>query len=362
VSLFLLFSPAAIGSEPVQSEGTARIEQPLIREGTLALELAMSLGFGTNSEIYAESWLGERNIMPRNGWIADYPVTPDIVGELRQSVAAAGDAGRLAVSGDEAVMAFDRVLTEIEVAVTPAMSAASETPAEVTDQAVAVEPLDSFYSEAGPPVVTYYEPPPDYYSMYSWVSYPFWYNGFRFGGFFILRDFHRPVFIGHNHHRGFVSNHVRDGDGHRHFRVDAARGGNVGVGHAAGVNGQARVISNGRAGATVSRMQAIPASVAAANRSAGRNPGVGERLPMPSAIRNVALPARSYVNPHMSAPSPVRSFGQVSSYAPPASSFAPTVHGSAPISHGSAPAFRGNSTAAPAFRGGGGFSGGHGRR
>jgi hypothetical protein len=40
------------------------------------------------------------------GWIADYPVTPDIIGELQSSIGAAADSGRLALNKDAAMMAL----------------------------------------------------------------------------------------------------------------------------------------------------------------------------------------------------------------------------------------------------------------
>ncbi|MBI5100452.1 MAG: hypothetical protein HZB33_01255, partial [Nitrospirae bacterium] len=60
------------------------VSAPLIREGAFALKLAEALGLGhPESEVEAESMLGAAGVAPRNGWIADYPVTPDIIGELR---------------------------------------------------------------------------------------------------------------------------------------------------------------------------------------------------------------------------------------------------------------------------------------
>ena len=38
-------------------------------------------------------------------------------------------------------------------------------------------------------VVTYYAPPGIMTYIYDWVPYPFWWDGFYFGGFFILSDF-----------------------------------------------------------------------------------------------------------------------------------------------------------------------------
>src|SRR6266496_1968895 len=88
VGLFLLLIPAILQAQSYDApQGSPPIEQPLVREGTLAVRLSHALGLSTaKSEVEAETWLGEKGISPRNGWIADYPVTPDIVGELQTSV------------------------------------------------------------------------------------------------------------------------------------------------------------------------------------------------------------------------------------------------------------------------------------
>src|ERR1700681_4611755 len=63
------------------------ISQPLVTEADLAVNLVSALGVSsTTDEVVAESNLGDIGIAPRNGWIADYPVTPDIVAEVQQSV------------------------------------------------------------------------------------------------------------------------------------------------------------------------------------------------------------------------------------------------------------------------------------
>ena len=82
--LFLLMLPAVTQA---QSGGPPPIEQQLVREGEFAVRLASTLGVSAAAdEVEAESRLGEVGITPRNGWIADYPVTPDIVGELQKAV------------------------------------------------------------------------------------------------------------------------------------------------------------------------------------------------------------------------------------------------------------------------------------
>ena len=271
VALLLLVIPAIVQAQsPDALQGSPPIEQPLVREGTLAVRLAQVFGLVTvNSEAEAESWLGEKGISPRNGWIADYPVTPDIVGELRATVVDAADARKIPVTREEALRLLDGINAELALAIKPADGEA--TPAVVGEGGDYVAPgvVNNYYYEEGPPVVTYYAPPDDFYYLYSWVPYPFWCSGFWFGGFFVLNDFHRSVFIGHghNHHRAFVSNHFR---GERGFsRIDPV----------ARFNGRSHFDSG-----TVVRRNSVPAG-----GTGGRWTGsTAPRTPTTSGISNVS--------------------------------------------------------------------------
>ena len=57
--------------------------------------------------------------MPRNGWIADYPVTPDIIGELQKSVGDAADAKKIDLGRDEALKRLDNVSAGFSLGVKP---------------------------------------------------------------------------------------------------------------------------------------------------------------------------------------------------------------------------------------------------
>lgn len=202
--------PVVTIAQTYQSGGApsnAPISQPLVREGTIAVKMVEVFKLGaTTSEVEAENLLVSVGIAPRNGWIADYPVTPDIASELREAVIDAADSGTLAMKGDEAVLAFDGILGEYNLAVKADTSGqyAEGQSATYPDNTV----INNYYYDEGPPVVTYYAPPPYYADLYSWVPYPFWWWNFRFSGFFVLVDFHRPFFF----HNRFVlvSNHFFD--------------------------------------------------------------------------------------------------------------------------------------------------------
>ena len=216
--LFILFIPVFLEAQPTQpgsASQPAQIGPPLVREGDLAVDLVPAFGLGTaTDEIDAETKLGDIGIIPRNGWIADYPVTPDIAGELQKSVADAADSKRLKLTKDEAVKKLNAVLANLELSILPGQAAASSTPPYYPN----ADELSEYYMDEGPPVYTYYAPPPDYYYLYEFIPYPFWWYDFWFPGFFVLIDFHRHVFF---HGRVvFCSNHFRDIRGHRVFRID----------------------------------------------------------------------------------------------------------------------------------------------
>lgn len=224
ISLALLSLPAVVGAQAgAATAEPAPIAQQLVREGALAVKLVTALGLGaTDDETEAENQLSHVGIMPRNGWIADYPVTPDIIGELQKSVGESADAGKLSIGRDEALKRFDGANAELRLAIKPHEADKSYQPKlEIAEAYPDPGVINNYYVTEGPPVVTYYAPPPGYYYLYSWVPYPFWWTGFWFPGFFVLNDFHRTIVVNHRVH--FVSNHFRDVGAHRVFRIDPVR-------------------------------------------------------------------------------------------------------------------------------------------
>lgn len=193
------------------------IEQPLVREGTLAVKLVSVLRLGTTSdEATAESLLTSSGIAPQNGWMADYPVTPDIATEVRESISKAAES--LAIDQVTALKEFDSTIKGYGLAIRAATSGTAE-----TDQAASYPDstvVNNYYDE-GPPVVTYYAPPADYTYLYSWVPYPFWWWDVWFPGFFVLADF--DIVIDHHHHHHHHHHHGEFGHFSNHFR-DSARG------------------------------------------------------------------------------------------------------------------------------------------
>jgi len=276
VGLLLLPLMVNAQSNQMTTEGPP-VSQPLIPEGDFALKLVTTLKVGTpNSEAQAEDMLTSVGITPKNGWIADYPVTPIIIDELEDAIVAASDANKLPMGKDEALNAFQNLLAEFGLAVLPG---GSDKYAENQPQPNSTV-INNYYYEEGPPVVTYYPPPWDYYYLYAWVPYPFWCSGFFFPGFFILNDFNIIVvvnFHGHHHHHK-ITNHFIDPKTHTVLKVDPrtrmiGRTGKTSPSRIQGFNsaearkGAASIFERSR-----NRVNSINGSIKTMGNKAGRNP------------------------------------------------------------------------------------------
>ena len=220
MSLALLMMPLAVYSQSEQRlAGAPPVSQTLVPEGQFALKLATALKLGTpNNEAQAEDMLTSAGIAPKNGWIADYPMTPNVIGELQSTVTAAADAKKFPMGKDEALKAFQSLTAEVGVAVSPGSDQYAESQPPTSSEYVPPEEINNYYYDEGPPVVTYYAPPWDYYYLYAWVPYPFWCAGFFFPGFFVLNDFDTFCFVGHHHFR--ISNHFLNARTHAFGRID----------------------------------------------------------------------------------------------------------------------------------------------
>jgi hypothetical protein len=185
------------------------ISQPLIREGDFAINLVSALNLGTaNSGPEAETILTSAGIAPKNGWISDYPVTPVVIGQLEQSIEAAANAGKLPMDAGKAVKAFQTLVADeglpVQVASGSGSGEGTANYGEYSNPTV----INNYYYNEGPPVITYYPPPPDYLYLYTWVTYPFWWAGFWFSGYYCLNDFDVVVVV--HHVRKICTNHFTD--------------------------------------------------------------------------------------------------------------------------------------------------------
>ena len=182
--VFLFSIPVISYGQPEQNVQKAPlVSQGLVREGEFAIKLVEVLKLGTaKNEAEAESKLASVGIAPKNGWIADYPLTPDIIGELRRAIGVALDSGKLAMKKDEALMAVQILIdNQWKMSVAPSEEQArqySEYPPAV------YEGYEPYYYPYYPSYLyyPYYYPYPYYYAGYY---YPYPYLGFGF----VIRGF-----------------------------------------------------------------------------------------------------------------------------------------------------------------------------
>ena len=174
----LLLYPFAVsgedyGSQTSQTQQVPPVAQQLVREGDFAIKLAAELDLGNpTDEATAEDVLATAGIVPVNGWLSDYPVTPQILGQLQESIATAASEGKLPMNAEEATRGLYALAAQMNLP-TPATpgsapSEAQQAPAGKSSPSV----INNYYYNQGPPVVTYYPPPADYAYMYNWVPYP----------------------------------------------------------------------------------------------------------------------------------------------------------------------------------------------
>jgi len=223
-----IYTAAAV---PVAEQNTAAVKSPpvaqsLVREGDFAVKLAEALKIGAaQSEVAAESMLASIDITPHNGWIADYPVTPEIIGQLQNSIQAAVKSGKLEMIMATAMETLQSVSNDFGLNVVVAVANGNHVVSETAPGSSAYTSptvVDNYYYDYGPPVITYYSPPPAYFYLYAWVPSPFWYAGFYFPGFFILNDFDTVIVV--HQRREICTNHVFNHRGKRFFLINPVNG------------------------------------------------------------------------------------------------------------------------------------------
>lgn len=185
------------------------VAQTLVREGDFAVRLADKLGLvKTADEGKAEEVLAKVGIKPKSGWISDFPVTPDVLAEIRSSVQVAAGNGKINKDKGEADAEVLALSKDMGIETMAAAKGAKgyitgeqygeETPPTEGDGEYEYQSptvINNYYYEEGPPVVTYYPPPLDYAYLYAWNPFPFWYNTFYFPGYYVLRDFTTTVVV-----------------------------------------------------------------------------------------------------------------------------------------------------------------------
>lgn len=227
--------PTDYGSQTTQQ--VPPVAQTLVREGDFAIKLAAVLDLGSpENEASAEDLLSAAGVAPVNGWISDYPVTPEILGQIQSSFADAAADNKLPVTAEQATKGLYDLASQMGLP-TPAGTggAPDQGPQPPVDQSNRI--VNNYYNGQGPPIITYYAPPADYVYLYDWVPYPVLWFGFWFPGFYICHDFSTVVVFrsfdhdgrdhdgrrfGRDHHgrRGVVTNHVFDRATGRVARVE----------------------------------------------------------------------------------------------------------------------------------------------
>jgi hypothetical protein len=192
---FLLPAPAVALNEPLPDEEEQTIAPSVARQGDFALRLAQSLGLpAAEDEEGAIRALNALGIHAVDGWTADYPMTPQVVAELRDAVIATAAAGQLNMSLDAAMSAYAEVAAEFglppPVDLAPGYAGGGG-PASAYVPSCDGTALGYYYDSFGTPIYTYCRPPPAYFYLYSWVPCGFQWQGRVFTGFFILNHFNR---------------------------------------------------------------------------------------------------------------------------------------------------------------------------
>lgn len=186
----------------------AEFPAQVVTQGVFAVQLVKELGLGdAPTEKEAADILTNVRIAPRLGrWELDHPMSPELTIRLRNLAIAASDTGRIGLTSDQVLLAFDTTAALLGVAI-PVPSAPEEAP-----------PPPYSLAEV-PPVVSLEPPPPDIYPYYVWfpVVGGFWYNNFLFPGFFVLNV--DGFFFRHHHFHFHDRFHgLEAGQIGRHFR------------------------------------------------------------------------------------------------------------------------------------------------
>jgi hypothetical protein len=167
---FLFLIPVISYAQPGQNiQKAPPVSQGLVREGDFAAKLVEVLKLGTaKNEAEAESMLASAGIAPKNGWIANHPLTPDIIGEVRKTIGLALDSGKIAMNKGEALMAVQILIdNQWRMPVAPGEEQARQ------------------YGEYPPPVYGEYEGEYEpYYYPYYYPYYPYYYPYPYYGGFY----------------------------------------------------------------------------------------------------------------------------------------------------------------------------------
>jgi hypothetical protein len=254
------------GSQDAQTRQAPPVAQTLVREGDFAIKLAVRYELGSPaSEAEAESLLASVGVLPRNGWISDYPVTPEILGQIGDSAEQAAQEGKLSMKPEEARGRLYDLAQQQNLPV-PAGEQTGAPGPQAAPESYAVE---DYYAGSGPPIITYYPPPPAYLYLYAWVPYPAWWYGFWYPGFYICNSFTTTVVV--DSRTAFVRNRYVDPVTRHVVQVDPVVRGSGGT----VLSRTVLRTADGRTFRTVNDLRRSAASAGAGNGTPGVTSGSG---------------------------------------------------------------------------------------
>jgi hypothetical protein len=166
------------------------------------------------SETEAEDLLASAGVIPLNGWISDYPVTPEILGQVQEAVARAASEGGLSMPPEEATRLLYDLASQMGLPVPAGAGTEPAAAPKAPEQAV----IQGYYTGYGPPIITYYPPPASYLYLYAWVPYPVWWYGYWYPGFYISHNFTTTIIV--DSRRAVVRNRYVDPVSRRVVRID----------------------------------------------------------------------------------------------------------------------------------------------
>lgn len=205
----LLIPALVTAQQPVEKSSISAIEPVLVRQGDFAMLLveALHLGVAERQES-AISRLEDADIAPEDGWIADYPMTPEILAQLAPTLGDAADSGAIALSRDEALGALQALAAEFGLSL-PDELGPRYARRYLRDDAYDCQgsTIRRYYDNYAPPVLSYCRPPYDYDYLYDWRPYGSWWHGHYYPGYYLLHRFHLVIHVDSTrpHHRQYLA-------------------------------------------------------------------------------------------------------------------------------------------------------------
>lgn len=219
----LLLIPALVAAQqPDEKSSVSAIDPVLVRQGDFAILLAEALHLGVvEREEEAIRHLEDGDIAPEDGWIADYPVTPEILAQLALTIGDAADSGAIALSRDEALGALQALAADFGLSI-PDELVPRYARRYLRDDAYDCRgsTISRYYDNYGPPVLSYCRPPYDYDALYDWRPYGSWWHGHYYPGYYLLHRFHLVIQVESkrpHHRRHLAKPHAKSK--HRHKKT-----------------------------------------------------------------------------------------------------------------------------------------------